>query len=409
VNSLTNPEAAGDADALLEGDLWSQLCRTLEEMGTIVTGAGTPPSARERAEGYRYLARFLAAGLTVCVEHGDPEHPEFGRMTEHAQKWGLDMPDCLYLWASVRGNAQYRIWGHRGSANHLDIQVNAGHFATGDIGSWHTLSSLNGLSLETERDGSFELLLSPAAHPSHPGNRLALEEGAEFVLVRQYFADWESESPADLFIERIGAPVSAPPPAPADMAARLVRLREWLSAGARRWEAMSRALLSLEPNSLIVHRADDAGAHAGLGGQAYAMGNFSCAPDEAVLVEFEPPACRHWSVSLANEYWESLDYHTHQTSLNGHQARLDRDGVFRAVIAHADPGIANWLDTTGLCRGSVAIRFLLASTTPEIRLERIPRADLARKLPPTTHRVSDGERAEILIRRRDGIWRRDRR
>jgi len=62
----------------------------------------------------------------------------------------------------------------------------------------------------------------------------------------------------------------------------------------------------------------------------------------------------------------------------------------------------------GLARAKNA-RFLLASTTPEIRLERIPRADLARKLPPTTHRVSDGERAEILIRRRDGIWRRDRR
>ena len=36
--------------------------------------------------------------------------------------------------------------------------------------------------------------------------------------------------------------------------------------------------------------------------------------------------------------------------LNGHQAVLD-DGVFRAVVAHRDPGVANWLDTAGNRRG----------------------------------------------------------
>ena len=37
-----------------------------------------------------------------------------------------------------------------------------------------------------------------------------------------------------------------------------------------------------------------------------------------------------------------------QSSLNGHQAVLDPDGVFRAVISARDPGVPNWLDTGGV-------------------------------------------------------------
>lgn len=412
MKSLTDSAAAGDSDLALGQELWSDLCATLERLGSVVTAPDAPQGARASAEGYRYLARFLAAGLTVCIEHGDPAYPEFGRMTEHAQKWGLDMPDCLYLWASIRGSSEYRIWGKRGGANHIDIQVNAGHFATGDIGSWRTMSSVNGLDLVCEADGSFELLLSPAP-PDKGSNRgpnvLRLEEDAEFVLVRQYFADWEKERPADLFIERIGAPTAAPPPTPREIEGRFARLKAWLDDGARRWEAMSRGLLSMAPNTLIVHRADDAGAHTGLGGQAYGMGNFQCAPDQAVLIEFEPPRCQHWSVSLANEFWESLDYVTHQSSLNGHQARLDSDRRFRAVLSHRDPGVPNWLDATGIPRGSLAIRFLLAEHTPEIRLETVPLDRVRDHLPTDTPAVSPEERDRILLARRHGIWQRDRR
>lgn len=32
-----------------------------------------PGAPEDRAEGFRYLLRFLAAGINLCVEHGDPE------------------------------------------------------------------------------------------------------------------------------------------------------------------------------------------------------------------------------------------------------------------------------------------------------------------------------------------------
>jgi hypothetical protein len=51
----------------------------------------------------------------------------------------------------------------------------------------------------------------------------------------------------------------------------------------------------------------------------------------------------YWSV-VVNKFWfGATDLH-HQGSLHGFQAHVDDDGVCRMVLAHEDPGIANWLD-----------------------------------------------------------------
>jgi hypothetical protein len=242
-----------------------------------------------------------------------------------------------------------------------------------------------------------------------PGNWLRVGPGAEFVLIRQYFADWERERPATLWIEREGGEVLAQPPRTDQIAARLARLAEWLERGGALWERMSRGLLSMPANSLVFHDPGAAGARAGLAGQAYGMGNFRCAPDAAVIVEFPVPRCRHWSVSLADFWWQSLDYASRQSSLNGHQAEVDADGVFRGVIAHRDPGVANWLDTTGYAEGSLAVRFLLAEAPTKPALRAVPLAALRDELPADTRRVTPEERAATLLARRRAVWRRFRR
>jgi len=388
------------------GEAWDELCLTLSDARRLVLGEGVPDSPRDRAEGFAYLTHLMSAGTVVCMEHADPDYPEFGRMIDHRMKWGLDAPDCLYLYATVRGDASYRISGNRGSANHIDIQVNHGHFASGDVSSWGTISSMNGLDLATGSDGSFELVLDSRRHD---GNWLALEPGAEFVLVRQYFADWTRERPADLVIDRIGATYPAPPPRTDQVAARLARLGEWLRQGGRLWEQMSKGFLDLEPNSLIVHLPADSDERAGMAGQAYGIGNFQCERDEAVIVEITPPPCRHWSVSLASWYWESLDYATRQSSLNHTQARLDGDGRFRAVIAHEDPGVPNWLDAAGHTRGTIAARFLLAERAPTPVLRRVPLGTVRAELPDDTARVEPAERAATIAARRLGVLHRHRR
>lgn len=401
---MAGDEATGAS--IMSGAAWQQLLDTLRAASKLVLGPDVPDDARHRAEGLRYLTRLLASGLVTCVEFADADYPTFGRMVEPSMKWGLDCPDCLYLYATVRGDATYRIYGNRGSANHIDIQVNYGHFASGDIGSWGTISSLNGLELQSGADGSFELYIGGEGGDQRAGNWLALAPNAEFVLVRQYFNDWERERPADLYIERVGATYPAPPPTPAQMAARFARLRDWVEKSGALWERMSKAALGMPPNSLNVYLPQDSDQRAGMRGQAYGIGNFVCAPDEAVILEFTPPICRHWSVSLANWYWESLDYATRQTSLNGHQAALDRDGVFRGVIAHADPGVANWLDTSGLTTGTLTARFLLADAAPAISFRAVPLEGVTNALPSDTPRTDAAMRAQQIEARRRAVERR---
>ena len=71
---------------------------------------------------------------------------------------------------------------------------------------------------------------------------------------------------------------------------------------------------------------------------------------------------------LANLWGESLDYANHQTSLNGFQAERDADGVLRYVIAHRDPGVPNWLDTTGHREGFLAPRWAYSEQPPPEQL-----------------------------------------
>jgi hypothetical protein len=383
---------------VMSGELWRQLVRSLGDLESLVTGPEVPGRPQDRAEGLRYLLRFLAAGIRVTIPAGDPDYPELGRMVENGLSWGLDNPDCNYSWARIRGDATYRIGGRLGSACHLEFQVNTGHFGDGNVGGWRTVSSLNAREIERSADGTVEIVLSPERCE---GNWLALDREASFLLLRQYFNDWERERPAELFIERVGAEYPAPALTTDRIAARLDELTTWLTAGARSWATMSQLILSSEPNR--VHLTPPLTGNAGLRGQSYGLGHFRCGTDEALLVEFAPPACSMWSVQLSGWYWESFEFASRQTSLNGSQAVLDADGVFRGVVAHRDPGVHNWIDTEGHDRGTIGIRFLFPDRVPEPILRTVPLAELDRHLPAATRRVGPDERRDIIERRRRAV------
>jgi hypothetical protein len=140
------------------------------------------------------------------------------------------------------------------------------------------------------------------------------------------------------------------------------------------------------------------------GGQAtnvYSGGVFELGPDEALLIEATVPVEPQYAgFHLPNLWGESLDFANHQSSLNGHQAKLDADGVFRAVVSQRDPGVANWLDTAGHSEGSMIYRWNQADSAPIPAARKVKLSELSRALPPGTARVSPAERArEIEIRR----------
>jgi hypothetical protein len=384
---------------------WRALTAQIADMQAIVADA---PDDAARVDGYRYLLRFLAAGIRVCTELDDTENPDLGRSIEHRMTWGLDNPDCLYGYTRLRGDARYRITGHRGSARHLEMQVNTGHQGDGDFAGWRAVSALSGDDLRAAPDGSFEVVLGGDGQGD---NWLALGDDASFLLVRQYFSDWETEEPAVLVIEREGDDVLPPPPvSETRLVAELDLLGQWLTTGLACWDDLSRGLSGASPAD--VQPFLPPAAASGLKGQAYGMGSWWCAPDQAVVVELEPPACRMWGVSLCDRWWQSIDFANRQSSLNDSQATLGPDGRFVGVIAHDDPGVANWLDTGGHTAGTLAVRYLFPDppdALPPLRQRVVARSALDEELPAGTPTVTPEERRAGLAARHAAVARRHRR
>ena len=101
------------------------------------------------------------------------------------------------------------------------------------LGDTRDFANLTAEQLKVEPDGSFEII---ASADEHPGNWLPLDPAARQIVIRQYFKDWERETPAAFQIERLDADAS--PPAPlesAEMAAVLDDAANWVNTSTRFW------------------------------------------------------------------------------------------------------------------------------------------------------------------------------
>jgi hypothetical protein len=151
------------------------------------------------------------------------------------------------------------------------------------------------------------------------------------------------------------------------------------------------------------------------GGQStniYAGGVYEIEPDEALVVESRAPVRpQYMGFHLANLWGESHDYANHQSSLNGFQVEADEDGAVRWVIAHRDPGVPNWLDTTGHTEGFMAPRWSYSETPPHalwptITARKVLFDEILDQLPAGVRVVTAAERLERLRVRKEHVQRR---
>ena len=118
-------------ERILNGTTWNDLLDRLRDAGQVIQREGSPTSAFDRAEGYRYLTRILRAALQTFVEHADPLAPVLQRVVHETAKMGADNPDNYYLNAAISGEHRYRIWGDRGSVHYLSFGTQIGHYGKG--------------------------------------------------------------------------------------------------------------------------------------------------------------------------------------------------------------------------------------------------------------------------------------
>lgn len=109
------------------------------------------------------------------------------------------------------------------------------------------------------------------------------------------------------------------------------------------------------------------------------------------------------SLSLGNPWLETINYGRHQSSLNGHQAAVDPDGVARFVLSARDPGVANWLDTAGYSNGAMLLRCVRTESAPVPASRVVKIDDVMSELPAGTATTTADERARVIEARRRAV------
>lgn len=371
--------------------IWREITRVIGQMETLVWNDPLVQDDLTRAEGLRYLTRLIASALEMSVEACTPQHPRLLTFLSTKIQWGLPATDCHYQWAAVHGDNVYRISGDRGTARVFDVETRKGHFA--HIAEWTLHDRLP--RCEVGPNNHVDIVLS-RERPAGARNWVQLAEGPGNIIYRQYYYDWNNEQAARLSIVNENATYPPPPLTAAAIAERMELFCDWLRQVPARFAQVVNTYYAAPANSMVFDTIDF-----GWKSLKYGKGLYQCAPDEALILEVRLPKTYYWSIQLCSHFWEARDWHLRQTSLNGHQAEIDADGVFRAVISHADPGIANWLDAGGHEQGLLAIRYYEPDTTPIPTMRRVKLSELRDLLPASTPSITAEERQKTL---RDRAW-----
>ena len=339
----------------------------IAEAEELVRNAEFIKTEQDLDEGYAYLAGRIRASLQMAFDH-DLERPVLINSTHQFSRQGLDNPDALYWSAYLSGDAEYVVRGRRGTTADLSFQVMGGSYSASSAPA--SLAAFDDRELEVAPDGTFEWRFGPL-------------EGAKNLIIREVFNDWDTEEPGRLWIERtdtVGRP--ATPPSRDRLAKKYEIAGKLLTGSIQTWFAFPHFFQYQEPvNTLTPPRSTPGG----LESQRSSIGHYELADGEALVVTVpECTDCSYQAIQIGSDWYASTDYESHQTSLTKAQSVVDPDGRMRYVISEHNPGIANWLETTGHRTGPIMLRWQ--------RLER----DLGPEDGPTVEKVSLADVPDVL-------------
>lgn len=418
-------------------------------------------TSRVLAEGYRYLTGFLHHGIERTF-HADARFPAFRNALSIFNKSTIENTDAIYFYAPIDGRYRYRVTGRVQAHAHWrgEPRAVAGPYApqyvifetadgpmAGDTGELTELTpgfrtgfgSLDSSDLQVDENGEFELLLGPERPDDYDGHFICTRKGpsksnpdggdryATFISGRQLFYDWENEEAIHLSITNLDTVGQHPEPLdPARCAEELRNMGSIIRGQMVFWMEFYDKLLNANGkfggpeggryffpvNGYNQPNAASSDTGGGMSTNVYAGGIFDLAEDEALYVEATYTGDPVYvSVHLGNLWGESPDYANHQSSLNLHQMYMGPDRVQRWIVSHRDPGVQNWLDTTGLARGFLSHRWAYSqlpaeSDFPVISAKKIALSDVDSVIPQDMPRLSAAQRADEIAVRQAHVQRR---
>lgn len=443
---------------------WDELIADLQRARDIIDSPdffAPEPTSRVLAEGYRYLSGFIHHGVERAF-HEDPDFPAFRNALSIFNKSTIENADAIYFYAPIDGSKRYlvkakledfRHWrGEPRTAEgpkapqYLIFETSNGPLS-GDTGDLSELTPgfrtgfgrLDSSELQVSDDGELELLLGPEKPEGYSGNFICTRkppskkdpEGgdryATYISGRQLFYDWENEEPIALNITALDN-VGEHPPAltPRKAAEQLRRMGSIVHGQMKFWLHFYDVVLNVNgthentkgsPYFMTVNAyntpnsaSSDTGG--GMSTNIYAGGLYDLEEDEALYVEATftgDPV--YTSFHLGNMWGESPDYANHQSSLNHLQMYMGEDGVQRWVVAHRDPGVKNWLDTTGLPEGYLSHRWAYSELPPKdewptITAKKIRFDEIRDHFPTDMPILTTEQRREAIRIRQEHVQRR---
>lgn len=444
-------------------DAFDDLIKQLQAARDIIDSPdhfAPEPTERNLAEGYRYLSGFIHHGIERCF-HDNPDFPAFRNALSVYNKSTIENSDAIYFYASIDGSKHYRVSGKVGDHQHWQGKPRSGNgpFApqyvifevatgpmSGDSGDLRELTpgyrtgfgTLDSSDLIIDADGNFELLLGPEKPDDYQGNFICTRkppsrrnpEGgdryAEFISGRQLFYDWDNEEAIHLEIECLDTAGTHPPPLDSAQVAKNLRNMGAIIFGQMKfWLEFYDVVLNcnqtheddgrpyfMPVNGYNTPNAASGDTGGGMSTNIYAGGIYDLAEDEALYIEATftgDPV--YTSMHLGNLWGESPDYANHQSSLNLSQMHIGADGKQRWVVSHRDPGVQNWVDTTGLPRGYLSHRWAYSelppkSEWPTISCKVMPVDQVADAFPSDQPHVSPEQRREVIRKRQQHVQKR---
>ena len=339
-------------------------------------------------EGLQYLAGGIAACTHIAFDY-DRDHPFLQSGTGPFTKMGLDNPDTLYFGTRVLAGQEYVVTGRRGNTTDLSFQLLGGEYTDRNVPDSET--AFDDRKLDIAADGSFEWRFTPAANAQ--------------LVIREVYNDWAAQR-GYIAIARTDTAGTAPPP----LTAELIEKR-WAVAGKQLVQRVKTWLqfpqwfyTNLPVNTMVAPRLTPGG----LATQYSSAGHFDLTPEQALVITVPVSDAPYFGFQLGSLWYISLDYINHQTSLNGTQAQADPDGKIRIVVAERNPGVTNWVETTGHRKGFLQFRWqrvsraLTEADGPTVELVDV--ADVGDRLPyHDGNRISAGDWRERIALRQQQI------
>lgn len=354
-------------------------------------------------------AAATAMAQAVAVVNQDPDRPVAYWAITSPHSWGqvkvplaglmLDNTDNIYRGIPIDGAAAYEIRGKviapaPAQETFILHEVLSGASKNQKVRDHEEENGYVALDqLTLGGDGAFTITIdnTPAnGRLNHIQSNPNVHDG--YLLIRDTLSDWSRENPTQLHVRRISGPPLRPARTEAELAKRAADLTT--SAGPYWLAWAQKVFFSLPVNSFthIQNRVSGWGF--------VKCGHYNLKDDEALVITLD----RRQAASLGfqlSDVWgqgQALNYIEHTGSLSGDQARANADGTYTYAISVADPGVANWLDPSGLHAGTFCARWqkLPPGTTTDdaVRtIEVVKLSDLKRFFPTGAAWVTPAQRA----------------